>query len=211
MLKEPIFQIQIFFFACVFGGIIFAVWYSLKKNKERKKQKTEFENNLLTSFENEAISSPDDLLHYHKAHFERSIPKVRRYRDLYLFLEKMQFRISSSRPPDSAYKLKDKLVALREIIETLNESLSAEERRVPFYGTPEQERDLLEDILELTTADRDIVNSKLSRLAELIRVRQDTVNTLGEEKGKARKLAAWGLTGTIIFGVLSVILKIWGS
>ncbi|MBA3016553.1 MAG: hypothetical protein KJ550_00795 [Proteobacteria bacterium] len=107
--------------------------------------------------------------------------------------------------------MKDKLVVLRELIETLNESLSAEERRVPFYGTPEQERDLLEDILELTTADRDIVNSKLSRLAELIRVRQDTVNTLGEEKGKARKLAAWGLTGTIIFGVLSVILKIWGS
>ncbi|MBA3016552.1 MAG: hypothetical protein KJ550_00790 [Proteobacteria bacterium] len=89
MLKNPIFQIQIFSFACLFGGIIFVVWYSLKKNKEREKQKSEFEDKLLTSFENGAISTPDDLLHYHRAHFERNIPKVRRYRDLYLFLEKM--------------------------------------------------------------------------------------------------------------------------
>lgn len=68
---------------------------------------------------------------------------------------------------------------------------------------------MLEDILELTKSDREIVSGKLTRLAELIAARSETVKTLGEEKGKANRLALWGLLGTVIFGVLSIVATVW--
>jgi hypothetical protein len=68
---------------------------------------------------------------------------------------------------------------------------------------------LLEDILELTSSDKTIVGGKLTRLAELIMARSETIKTLGEEKGQARRLAYLGVAGTVLFGILSIVLTLW--
>ena len=106
------------------------------------------------------------------------------------------------------YKLIERLDELKLLTNSIHELLKEEEKRVPFYGTPDLERSLLEDILEITASDKELINVKLTRLAELIKARQDTINVLGEEKGEARKLAYWGLAGSVVFGMVSIILGI---
>ena len=76
-------------------------------------------------------------------------------------------------------------------------------------------RDEFETISELqqtldaeTENEKPMIQSKLVRLAESIDVRQQESKVLGEERGQARRLAKWGLVGTIVFGVLSVGLAL---
>jgi hypothetical protein len=83
-----------------------------------------------------------------------------------------------------------------------------EQQCVPFSGTPEAERQLLEDILKLAGEDTSRVRPKLDGLAMEIRIRQDTVERLGWESGRSLKLARWGWFGTVAFSILSVILGI---
>jgi hypothetical protein len=79
---------------------------------------------------------------------------------------------------------------------------------VPFSGTPEPERQLLEAVLELATENTRRVVPKLDALAKAIRIRQDAVEQLGKESGRSLRLARWGWLGTAGFSILSIILGI---
>jgi len=183
-------------------------WYISRQQKEKKRKEAEFVKLLLDTFRNKTISTTTDLIAFYESYFRVVRSKVRMYSDICFFLEQVQLGISSSKPDTPEYELISRLDEIRQLINSVSELLKEEEKRVPFYGTPEQERGLLEDILELTAADRTLVNIKLTRLAELIEARQETINVLGEEKGQARKLAYWGLAGTVVFGIVSIVLTI---
>ena len=188
---------------------VFGIRFKRKMKQELERSEEEFTNLLLKAFLNDTISGVADILSFYHAHFSTDRSNVLVYRNIYSLLEKAQLRISSGdfAPPQS--NLKERLPELRELMKAIASKLETEEKKIPFFGTPASERELLEDILELTDADKEIVNGKLSRLAELIRARQETVTILGEEKGKARRLSFWGLAGTIFFGLLSIVLSIW--
>jgi hypothetical protein len=190
--------------------IIYMFRQFFKEKKDRELLQAAFVELLLRAFSNNAIPGIDDIVSLYHAHFGTSGASVDIYRHIYSFLERVQLRISSAHPGDiDVYKLRDRLPELRQLMNSGLVILKTEEKKVPFYGIHNPERELLEDILELTAADRNIVGVKLTRLAELVRARQDTIETLGEEKGKATKLGYLGLAGTIIFGILSVGLTIW--
>jgi hypothetical protein len=185
------------------------IWLSIKERRERRRKESEFVSLLLTAFENKAIATVDDLVALHDAHFDRPGSPVLVYRQLRRFLEAVQLQIASAQAHRTAHKLIPRLGELRGLTDLVAKTLATEEKRVPFYGTPEPERGLLEDILELTNSDREIVGGKLTRLAELIAARSETIKTLGDEKGKATKLAYWGLAGTLLFGILSLVVTLW--
>jgi hypothetical protein len=145
---------------------------------------------LIKAFLNKSIIDTDDIVVMFNAHFGKEGINIHPYKSLYELLELLQSRISSSSAGVDEHKLLTELPQIKELMRTTKRLLEAEEKRVPFYGAPGPERELLEDILALTSADANIVHLKLARLAELIRARQETLNVLGEEKGQARRLVS---------------------
>jgi hypothetical protein len=95
---------------------------------------------------------------------------------------------------------------LHELLAVNQRALDIELQCVPFSGTPEPERQLLEDILAHAGEDKGRVGPKLDALAKAIRTRQDTVVRLGWESGRCLMLARWGWLGTAGFSILSMIL-----
>lgn len=192
-------------------GLLFGYAYLSSQRIRSRTLRAERDNEefvavLLGAFQNKALDNSNDITSLYEAHFGVARERVEMYARSHLLLKKLQLRISTGNSGVSARLLVDRLDELRQLTTSVHTLLKAEELKAPFYGTPEMERALLEDVLELTMADRNLVHMKLTRLAELIRVRQDTIEVLGEEKGSARRLAYWGLAGTVVFGVASTIL-----
>jgi hypothetical protein len=185
------------------------IWLSVKQTRERRQKEEGFAVILRKAFENKSITTVNDLVALHDAHFHDQVSPVLMYRQIQRSLETVQLQIATSPVQGTGHRLIPALGELRELTELVTKSLASEEKRVPFYGAPEPERGLLEDILELTNSDRDIVGGKLTRLAELIAARSETIKTLGEEKGKAKQLAFLGLAGTVLFGILSIAVTLW--
>ena len=95
---------------------------------------------------------------------------------------------------------------VEELLAANERTLEVEMHCVPFSGTPEPERQLLEDILDLTAGDDRPAMAKLGLLAKVIRVRQDTLERLSRESARSLRLARWGWLGTAGFSILSIIL-----
>jgi hypothetical protein len=192
------------------GGFLCLFLYERKRERARKQRMSEFVYSLRTAFEKKAISRVEDLVVLYDAKFGRGDPDVKVYSQIYSGLEEVQSSISTqisrSKFDDDLLKRLDEL---RDLMEKVNAELKREQRRVPFYGTPEPERETLEDLLELTSADKEIVSGKLTKLAELISARENTIKSLGEEKGRARRLSIWGFAGTVLFGITSIALTLW--
>jgi hypothetical protein len=164
---------------------------------------------LVTAFENKAVSTVDDVVALHDAHFHDDASPVLAYQQMQRSLQAVQLQVATSHVQGVGHKLIPVLGELRELTDLVSKRVASEKKRVPFFGTPEPERGLLEDILELTKSDREIVGGKLTRLAELIAARSEVVKTLGDEKGKAKRLAYLGLAGTVVFGILSIAVTWW--
>ncbi|MCP4704499.1 MAG: hypothetical protein GY865_07800 [candidate division Zixibacteria bacterium] len=192
----------------VFIGLIYTWWRLKLIKEEEKKRRLEFHKIILRSFRNETILGVEDLISFHKSHFGGNFLRVYQLTDIKESLENALLKISSSTSGHEIKELIPRLDDLRDLITKVDAVLKSEEFKVPFYGTPEEERKLLEDIFELTKTDRDIIRNKLSELADLITARDHTISVLGEEKGKAGTRATLGLIGTVIFGVATIIIAI---
>lgn len=147
---------------------------------------------------------------FYRAHYDLEADDISLYElhKAQLLLDKTIFSIAALDQEPSGLEAEKHVDTLKGIRAAMAELVEAAEKTVPFHGTPEPEREILEDILELTEADREIVYQKLGRLGELVAARQETILTLGEEKGNARRLALWGLCGTILFGTASIALTL---
>jgi len=77
---------------------------------------------------------------------------------------------------------------------------------VPFSGTPEMERGILGELLELPAEDKSKVTAKLGALAKAIRFRQDTLDRLEEESARSLRVARWGWYGALALAILVGIL-----
>jgi hypothetical protein len=97
---------------------------------------------------------------------------------------------------------------LRELLAVNQRALEVELMRVPFSGTPDPERRILEEVLALTVADGSEATAKLHALAKAIRIRQDAVERLGRERGRSLRSARWGWYGTLAFAILSAVLGV---
>ncbi len=164
---------------------------------------------LVSAARNNAVQEAEDLFTFFRAHYDPTFMGLADYEKALNLLERAVFSMASAEARSSGEDLKEQVTELKNLRQRVVCMVEKEQKKVPFHGTPEQERQLLEDILELTDADKAVVYTKLSRLADLVRARQDTINVLGDEKGRATKLAWIGLAGTILLGIVSIILTIW--
>jgi hypothetical protein len=95
---------------------------------------------------------------------------------------------------------------LEELGAANRRALQVERLCVPFSGTPEPERQILADLLQVPPEDKTKVAATLEALAAAIRFRQDTLEWLGRQSGRSLRLARWGWYATLGFSILSIIL-----
>ncbi|MCH9648860.1 MAG: hypothetical protein K0U98_11520 [Deltaproteobacteria bacterium] len=91
--------------------------------------------------------------------------------------------------------------ARRHILE-VKKGLAVFQEKAPFFGTPEIERELLEDVRRLAPAVE--VKDKLVRIADSVRAREEVVRRLEKDSRRSLLWAYSGFSLTAIFGVLSI-------
>lgn len=184
-------------------------WRAIQRRRRQKAQQEEaFITALLLAIENKAVESLAHVVDFHRGHFNTSPFSSADRQQLSALLRRAAVRVAT-RQTAASVALAETIEVLRRVLAANEETLKAEELRVPFSGTPSPERELLEDLLELTRGEKEQVRNKLNEIARAIAIRQDTVHRLGEEGRQSLRYAKLGLFGTLFFSLVSIALTIW--
>lgn len=157
-----------------------------------------------------AIKDIDDLYDSYRAFFGVQTLRAPHLEEIAEFLQGAMGQIAPRSHEPSDARRRARIQTLRELLAVNRRAMEVELQCVPFSGTPEPERQLLEGILEATGEDRSKVTRNLEALARGIRIRQDTGERLSWESDRCLGLARWGWIGTLVFSILSIVLGILG-
>ena len=187
------------------GGFL---WKLIQKRKlERERKDLEFVSHLTTALGKGAVKNFEDISDLYLGFFikaELDGPSANRIATL---LRRAKLNISTS-----GALQENSLALINDLLLTAKEHEKEQKAKAPFSGVPSPERSLLEDIREISGAKTNaFIQDKLSELATAIKIRQETVDQLGEEKGRSLKWAKWGFVGTVFFSLLSIILTYYFS
>lgn len=106
------------------------------------------------------------------------------------------------------YNLKDKILSFIEDAE--NRIISLLEKK-PFDDLGDPEKSLFIDILEELPKDKAMPKQKLLQIAEIIKNKYQNIEKLQVENQKSAAWTRWGAFGTLIFGILSLILSFYSG
>jgi hypothetical protein len=188
-----------------YAGAAYAAWHFLRKRRlERERKDLEFVSQVVSALSNKSIKTFDDISDLYMGFFlgrESDFPNVHRIATL---LRRAKLNVSVSKE-NAAGTNAQSLELINKLLATAKEHEKEQRAKAPFSGVPSPERSLLEDVREVSGArDNQFIQDKLSELATAIKIRQDTVEKLGEEKGRSLKWAKWGVAGTVFFSLLSI-------
>jgi hypothetical protein len=179
-----------------------------RMRRRRDNPRSDFLKRLLPGVANGSIKDISDVHNAYRVFFGVGALRASHLEEIADFLRTAMGRMASAPHGPSDAGSQKKMQVMRELLAVNQRTLEVELQCVPFSGTPEPERHLLEEVLELTAEDKDSVRPKLDAVAMGIRIRQDTVEQLGRESGRSLKLARWGWLATAGVSILSVIIGI---
>lgn len=180
-----------------------------RQQAERMARRESFVEAILRCLERDTLSSINDLHDLFRAHFTKSNLNYGDFEGLSQLVRSAIKKVATGENMSRQKNLSKGLPQLRTLLAANEDCLRQEQVRIPFSGTPSPERQLLEDILELTTSDKELIRFKLNELAKAIRVRQETIDRLGTESHQSLVWAKWGLAGTVVFSLISIALAVW--
>jgi hypothetical protein len=170
--------------------------------------RSDFLHRLLRGLAKNAIQNISDVHYSYRFFFGIGVLRGSHLEEIAEFLQSAMRQIASA-PPESSDATEDmRIKLLRDLIAANQRALEVECMCVPYSGTPEPERELLQELRQLPVEDNSKVSAKLEALARAIRFRQDAVERLGKESGRSRRLARWGWYGTLALAILSAILGV---
>lgn len=191
----------------LYGAVIWATFAFIRYRKKRREEKdNKFVELVIKAINKSSIETIEDIQDYYRAYFDQPNLSIIDHERMAQLLRKASLKIGTSegvKNSDNAGQF------IRGMLSASQSVVQEEEKKVPFSGTPTPERGLLEDVLELTQNERPILRTKLDELAKAIRIRQETVDKLSEEKGESLKWAKRGLWGTVLFSAISIAITIW--
>jgi len=100
---------------------------------------------------------------------------------------------------------KDRILALLDQVRAERAALQQKE---PFNDIQDPERSLLIDIMSEIDGTKSIVRQKALQLASIIKIKHQDLAKLQTENAKAAVWTKWGTAGTVVFGLLSIVLSI---
>ncbi len=177
-----------------------------RMRSRRDNPRSDFLKRLLPGVANGAIKDISDVHNAYRLFFGIGSLRASHLEEIADFLRTAMARIASAPRGSLEARAHGKTQMLRELLAVNQRTLEVELQCVPFSGTPEPERQYLEEVLGLAAEDIRKIGPKLDALAMVIRLRQDAVEQLGRESGRSLRLARWGWLGTAGFSILSIIL-----
>jgi hypothetical protein len=165
-----------------------------------------FVRKLLRGLSRNAFQHIGDVHHAYRVYFGIGVLRSSHLEEIGEFLERAMHRIPSAPEGPPVGPLQAQIALLRELLAANQRALEVERICVPFSGTPEMERGILGELLELPVEDKTKVTAKLDALAKAIRFRQDTLERLEEESARSLRVAWWGWCGTLVLAILVGIL-----
>jgi hypothetical protein len=206
--NSPIFGMALIFgFIAGMGSMAVFLAYQRRRRRERQAALVVA---LLNGVQNGTVESLKDAESFYNAFFDRSQPGFRGFEELGLALRKVQVAASSQGPTESKPKFDRVLSTVRGLLDEHDRQMHEYLKELPFAGTPSPERELLQDIAALVGTGHDLLEAKLGELAKAVRIRQETLERLSDEKGRSLVWARWGVIGTVAFSAVSITLAIWG-
>lgn len=102
-------------------------------------------------------------------------------------------------------QINDRVLSLLDQIKREKEELQHKE---PFNEIHDPEKSLLIDIFEEIDSSHTIAQQKTFQLANIIKIKHQDLLKLQAENAKAAIWTKWGTAGTVVFGILSLVLSI---
>ena len=178
----------------------------LRQHREKLAQvRSAFVETILQCIKNKTLQGLTNLHDLYQAHFGKEMIEPGDFEELSQLIRRAILSLATSTQMSG---FRDVISGLEALLAANEERLRKEKVRLPFSETPLPERQLLEDILELTSADKDLVRSKLTELAKAVKIRQETIEKLANEGHQSVVLARWGVAGTIVFSLVSILISI---
>lgn len=137
--------------------------------------------------------------------FPKQPKKIYVLRELQADLRKILKEVIKSK---EHYGLKDKILGFIDEAETKATALL---EKKPFDDLGDPEKSLLIDILEELPKDKAMPKQKLLQMAEIIKNKYQNIEKLQLENQKSAAWTRWGAFGTLIFGILSLVLSLYPS
>ena len=132
-------------------------------------------------------------------------PDSLRLRSLESIQEELRDYLRSSVQGTDFPQIRDRVLGLLDQIKREKDDLQHKE---PFNDIHDPEKSLLIDIFEEIDPGHTIVRQKAFQLANIIKIKHQDLLKLQAENAKAATWTKWGTAGTVVFGVLSLILSI---
>ncbi len=165
-----------------------------------------FVRRLLRGLARGAFPNIGAVHHAYRSFFGVGILRSSHLEEIGEFLEQAMRRIPSAPEGPAAGPSQATLALLRELLAANQRALEVERMCVPFSGTPEFERGILGELLELPVDDTAKLAGKLGALAKAIRFRHDVLERLDEESARSLRMARWGWQAVLALAVLVAIL-----
>lgn len=102
-------------------------------------------------------------------------------------------------------QIRDRVLGLLDQIKVEKADL---EHKEPFNDIHDPEKSLLIDIFEELDPSKTIVRQKVFQLGNIIKMKHQDLLKLQADNAKAAAWTRWGTAGTVVFGVLSLVLSL---
>ena len=195
--------------AAYLAGLGLFWWYWRRMKRARHERDSTFVTTLQNGVINGTICTLDDVNVFYAAYFDAPQLSYRDAERLGLFLRKLLLGPSLPSHVSSTAPLERLVPVVRELIAAHDSAMEDVRKELPFSGTPSPERELLQDISALATGERSRLDSKLTELAKAVRIRQEMIERISDERGRSLRWAKWGAIGTVLFSLVSIILGAW--
>ena len=104
--------------------------------------------------------------------------------------------------------IRDRVIKL---LDEAQKEIDLLQQRKPFDGLQEPEKSLLVDLLTEIPNEKPIPRQKALQLADIIKLKHQDILKLQQDNAKSAAWTRWGAYGTIVFGILSIVLSIYTS
>ncbi len=178
----------------------------LAKQRRRPDARSAFGDKLLRDLTRGTIREIADVYDAYRSFLGIEVLRSSHLEDIREFLQAAISQSAGMHPQAVGAEVHADIQLAQELLAANERALEVEMHCAPFSGTPEPERHLLEDLVNLTAGDDRPAMMKLGLLAKAIRTRLDALDGAEREGARTMTLARWGWIGTICFSLLAIIL-----
>ena len=194
--------------AAVVLSAVFLVelWRIEGARRRQTHPRSAFLKKLMRGLDRKTLQDIGELHHAYRSFFGVSVLRSSHLEEIAELLQRAELLFASDPQASPGVPPQAKMRVVQELLAANQRALEVEHLCMPFSGTPEPERKLLEDLLGLATEDKAKVSATLEALAKVIRLRHDSVARFACESSHSIKVARWGWYGTLALAILAAIL-----